>query len=175
MAAREAGVGRPAAGNWDWAFPHVTRRPVPASWIGRTSRQVGTLSLCLAAGHLPIRDAVALRTVSWHGYFANWVAPRANLPIRALAVRPVLRRGHRRREAGMAAREAGIGRPAADNWDWALPHVTRRPVPASWIGRTSRQAGALSLCLAAGHLPIRDAVALRTESCLLYTSPSPRD
>ena len=46
---------------------------------------------------------------------------RANRPIRVLAVRPVLSRGRRRREAGMAAGKAGIGRPAADNWDWALP------------------------------------------------------
>ena len=85
MAAREAGVGRPAADNWDWALPRVTRRLVPASWIGRSSRLAGTLSLCLAAGHLPIRDAVALRAVSWDGYFADWVALRANLPIRALS------------------------------------------------------------------------------------------
>ena len=67
MTARKAGIGHPAADSWGWAFPHVARRLVPASWIGRTSRQVGTLSLCLAAGHLPIRDAVALRTESWDG------------------------------------------------------------------------------------------------------------
>ena len=132
MTAREAGVGRPAADSWDWACPHVTRRLVPASWIGRTSRQVGTLSLCLAAGHLPTRDAVALRTVTTPAASAEpeglgeqhagrRPSTASTRPVSTCALRPAAkncvrgiraapgilagRRGwHDRREAGVTAR-----------------------------------------------------------------------
>ena len=81
------GPVRQAAYNWHWAFPHVTHRLVPWSWARRISSEAGVLCLCLAAGHLPIRDAVATRAVSWGGILAEWVATRANDPIRALATR----------------------------------------------------------------------------------------